>query len=183
MKTVAAFFALGALLASPCSAEIQWALHPSVHSIDGHTAPYVTAMLGANEIRYVPPTMWTLSGSRFIPPGKIEADAYFDTAQIQAPAPWTPDRVKAFHDTVLSRMIPKGAANAAILSEGPLAQSAGQSCEICFSYDAYGSQFVESIVILEHGNTQFQIHFGCLKADFPDLHAAFVGSLFTLRGF
>jgi len=184
MKTLAAFFALSALLASTCSAEIQWTLHPSVQGIDGMTAPYVTSMLGGDEIRYVPPVDWTLSGDRFIPSGKVEADAYFDTARIQAPAPWTPDRAKALHSAVLSRMIPSGATDPAILSEGPLpVRVAGQSgYEICFSYFAYGRQFAESLVVAEHGDTQFQIHFGCLKGDFTDLHAAFVASLFTLRG-
>ena len=185
IKRLTAAFVLGAFAVSTCPAAVQWTFHPSVRSIDGKTTPYVTALLGANEIRYVPPMGWTLSGSRFIPAGKVEADAYFDAASIQAPAPWTPDRARALHDTVLSRMAPSGATNVAIASEGILPQAiAGQSAyEICFSYSLYAQQYAESVVFFENGKTQFQIHFGSLKPDFPDLHAAFLHSLHRFSGF
>jgi hypothetical protein len=175
----------GIALASTCSAAIEWTLHPAVYGDDGLTAPFVTAMVGSNEITYVPPTQWMASGARVFPPAKIEADGYFDVAAIQAPSDWTADRVKVLHDTVLSRMIPRGTANPGIVSEKVLPMQIGgmSAYEICFTYARFAQQFEESVVFVEHGKTQLQIHFGSLKQDFADLHAAFLGSLFTLRGF
>lgn len=185
MKTFTALFVLSTLLASTCRAEIQWTFHPSVHGIDGRSAPYVTSMLGAGEIRYVPPLKWTVSGTRFIPPGKIEADAFVVAIPIQAPAPWTPDRAKALYAAVLSQMVPRGASKATFLSEGVLpVQIDGQSAyEICLSYVSYGQAYSEGVVFVEHGKIQLQFHFGCLTDDFAPLHAAFVGSLLTAQGF
>ena len=185
MKKVPAFFTLWALLASTCLARIEWTYHPRVHGIDGWTSPYVTAMLGGNEITYVPPVKWSVSDERIIPPEKTEADAYFDVVRIDSPAPWTPDRITEEEKMVLTRMIPRGSTNPIILSEGPLPfRPSGQDAyEICFSYDCYARQFNESVVFVEHDKVQLQAHFGSLKKDFPDLHSAFVASLFTFHGF
>lgn len=183
MKACGAFFILDLLLASTCLADVHWTFHPSVHGVDGPTAAYVTSNLGANQISYIPPLKWTLSGTRFIPPGKIEADAFIDAIPIRAASPWTPDRAKALDTAVLTKMLPTGASHGAILSEGVMPiEIAGESTyEICFSYDRYAQSYTESVVFVEHGKTQFQVHLGCLKDDFALLHPAFVSSLFSLQ--
>jgi hypothetical protein len=184
-KRLAALFAASGLLASAAHAQVHWTLHEATRGLDGPEAAYVTSTLGANEIKYVLPTKWTLSGSRFIPPGKSEADAFVVAVPIQAPAPWTPERAKALHDAVLSQMVPSGASEAAIVSEGATSvQIDGQSAyEICFSYAFYGEVMMESVLFIEHGKTQLQFHLGSLKDDFADLHAALTRSLLSLDGF
>jgi hypothetical protein len=183
MKPVAAFFGLSALAASMCLADVHWTFHPSVHGVDGPSAPYVTSELGANEISYIPPLKWTVSGTKFIPPGKIEADAFIDVVPIGAPSAWTPDRSRELHSAVLGQMVPSGASKATVVSEGvlPFEMEGGSPYEICFSYNRYAQSYMESVVFVEHGKTQFQIHLGCLKDDFALLHPAFVSSLFSLQ--
>ena len=159
-------------------------LHPSVIGSDGPTFPYVTTVLEGAEITYFPPVRWALSGGRFIPPGKTEADAYVEAVPIQGPAPWTPERAKAAHEAVLARIVPKGATNAAVVSEGATSFRIAGQCgyEICFSYAYYGQEYGGSVIFVEHGKTQLQFHLGCLKRDFDTLRGALNGSLFTLRG-
>jgi hypothetical protein len=185
VKPFTLFFILSALLASSCLAEIHWTYHPSVHGIDGPSAPYVTSPLGTVELRYVLPAKWTLSDTRFFPPGKLEADAYVVAVPIQAPAPWTPDRAKELVAAVLSQSVPRGATGATVVSEGLLpVRIDGQSAyEICFSYSFYAQAFTGCVVYVEHGKIQLQFHLVAQRKDYPDLHGAFVGSLLSLDGF
>jgi len=185
VKLFTAFFVSSALLASTCVADVHWTYHPSVHTVDGPSGAYVTAKFRTGELRYAPPMKWALSDSRFIPPGKVEADAYVVAVPIRAPAPWTPDRAKALHAAALSQSVPKGATGAAVLSEGvlPVLIDGQSAYEICLSYSYYGQVFSESTVYVEHGNTQLQFHLGCLQNDFSTLHAAFLGSLLSVAGF
>jgi hypothetical protein len=183
MKTAACLLS-ATLLACTCRAGIDWTFHPSVQGTDGPTAPYVDSMVGGSEITYVPPVKWVVSGSQFLPPGKREADAYIEAYSIKAALPWTPDRAKALEAAALSRL-PRGATNVKIDSEGVASlQVAGEiSYEVRFSYIYFGQTFVESVLYAEHGTVQLRFHFGCLKSDFDALHAAFIGSLFSVRGF
>lgn len=184
-RSVVIFLVLSALLASTGLADIHWILHPSVHTADGPSSAYATSILGSREITYVPPVHWLVSGTRFLPPGKTEADASVDAIPIKEPLPWTPDRIKETHAMVLSQAIPGGASKPAIVSEGMLPiQIDGQSVyEICVSYAFYGREYMESVDFLERGTLQLRFKFGCLKDDFTPLHAAFIASLLTLQGF
>lgn len=185
MKILGIVLAAGVLLTSTCLSEVDWKFHPSVHCDDGHTAPFVTTKIGAQEIKYVPPGKWALSGGRFIPPGKLEADAYIDALTIKAPTPWTPDRTKALHDAVLSQVVPHGATEVTVDSEGAMpVEIDGQTAyEICLSYHFYGQVYSDSVAFVEHGTLQLQFHFGSRKGDFADLHSAFLGSLVSIDGF
>jgi hypothetical protein len=172
------------LLASTCHAELEWIFHPRVPGIDGPSPAYVTATLNSGHIRYEPPHGWIVSGSRFIAPGKTEADAFAEAVTIKGPSPWTADRAKALHSYVLARMVPKDATDATILSEGvmPIEIAEQTSYEICFTYGLYGQAYIESVVFTELGNTRLQFHFGCLRDDFSALHPVFTRSLRTVQG-
>jgi len=185
MKSFTAGLALCALFASTCPAEINWTYHPRIHGPEGPESAYVTATVAGREIRYVPPVKWTVSGGLFIPPGKLQADCFVNAATIKAPAPWTADRAKAIHEAALAQLIPKGATNEAIISEGVIPiQIDGQSAyEICMSYAYYGQTYMKAVVFVEHLTMQLQFHFGSLKNDFADLHGAFLGSLSSVDGF
>jgi hypothetical protein len=141
-------------------------------------------MLDAGEIRYVPPRNWTISGTRFIPPGKLEADAFVNVVPISAPAEWTPDRMKAVSSAILSQMSAKGASNITILSQDVLQNQIPRQTtyELCFSYTYYGQAYTKSIVFVELGKLQLQFNFGCLKDDFATLHTAFARSLRSVQG-
>jgi hypothetical protein len=185
VKPFTLFFILSAFLASSCLAEIHWTFHPSVHGVDGPSAAYVTTALGGSELKYVLPAKWTLSDTRFIPPGNVQANAFVVAVPIQAPAPWTPDRGKELDAAALSHFVPGGATGATVLSEAVLpVKIDGQSAyEISISYSFYAQAFTECIVYVEHGKTQLQFHLVALRNDYPNLHGAFIGSLLSLDGF
>jgi hypothetical protein len=172
------------LMGSTCEAELEWIFHPRVPGIDGPSPAYVTATLESGPIRYEPPHGWTVSGSRFIVPGKTEADAFAEAVTIKGSGAWTAERTKALRAYVLARMAPKNALGATIVSEGVMAiDIAGRtSYEVCFSYGLYGQAYTESVVFTELGNTQLRFHFGCLREDFAALHPVFTRSLRSVQG-
>ena len=179
------FGLLGLLAVRSARADLHWTLHPSVMGPDGPTSAFATALINGNEIHYIPPAKWRVEGDRIIPPNAVSADAYLTVVPIAAPTPWTDDRAKELHRNVLAKMVPHGAKDAAIISEGvmPL-QIAGQTTyAVCYTYAFYGQKYRESLHIVEHGNVQLQFHFGCLQSDYETFRAAFEGSLMTLRGF
>jgi len=179
MRRLSFSLALLLLLASASLAEVPWAFHPSVIGPDGPTAAYVTAIIDSRQVRYVPPLKWQIGKTRFTPENKLEADAFLEAAPSPGDIPWTDARAKLARAFVLSRLVPGGATNVTVLSESlnPLTLFRRGTYEICFSYTRYGQEFSESIFFAEHGKTELQFHFGCLKKDFPDLHAQFIMSL------
>ncbi len=182
MKTLTVLLVLSTFLVSSCPAQLQWTFHPPVHGPDGPSVAYATSGLGAIRIKYVLPAKWAVSGTRFLPPGKIEADAYVDAVPIKEQTPWTPDRAKQLHAMVLSQMVPRRSTDVSVLYEGimPVQIDGQSSYEICVSYSYYGQKYTEGIVFVEYGKTQLAFHLCSLKVDFENLHPIFIGSLLSV---
>jgi hypothetical protein len=183
IRSIAILLALGSLLVSACRAELDWTYHPKVPGIDAPVPAYVTSKLETGEIRYIPPQKWTVSGTRFLPPGKIEADEYAEAISNQTRAPWTPERGQALYAEMASQITAKGATTVTLLSAGvtPILMAGQAAYEICFSYSFYGQAYTESVVLMDLGRTQLRFHFGCLQGDFAALHPTFVRSLRSVQ--
>ena len=158
--------------------------HPSVAGTDGAEAAFVTFKDGDREIRYVPPENWTVSDAHFQPSGKIMADAWIDTIPIQEAIQWDDEHVKKIQSWVLTSFVPNGSENRAVVSEkmNPLKIGSHDTYEITVSYNFYGIDHKTSILFVERGKTEFRFIFVARKQDFEELHALFMGSLFSVDG-
>jgi hypothetical protein len=185
MKHLAAILAAGCALIASCPAALHWTFHPPYFVPEGEMTGYATTMLGTAEVRCVVPGRWTVSDTHFLPPNVSEADGYVDAVQIPTATAWTPEKTKALHDQLLKQGIPRGATEAAILTEKELEVGIGDksSYEITYSYNYYGQAYSGAVIYVEHGKLQLQVHFGALKKDFPVYYPVFVGAIQTMNGF
>lgn len=135
-------------------------------------------------VSYTQPRGWSYSGGaakiRFTPPDVPQAQAEIEQSPLQAPQKFDDETKKALQQKTLAAL-PPDSANVTVVSEemNPLLVNGNDTYAITVAYQAYGQEFVTSVLHLNTTDTQLRFRTTARKADFEKVHAAFRGSVFS----
>lgn len=180
---------LGLVLFGVCSARADLNLTPteSLRTLERMKMKQLVFHDGDKEITYQAPRGWSCVGSVssvvFSIPDRPQAKASIQYAtRLRIPA-FDDKAAKLFHDNPALLQLPKGAKNLRItaVSINPLVIDSHQTIEVQMTYSFFGQNCARSILLVNRNGEELGFTLDCNAPDFPALHAAFRGSLYSFE--
>ena len=135
-------------------------------------------------ITYEQPRGWSYSGGgaqiKFTPPNLTLAQSGIDQVPLPAPQTFDEETKKALQQKTLAAA-PPDSQNVALVSEAlnPAVINKLPTYEVVVSYQAFGQEFMLSVIYLNLPDTQLRFRTLARKQDFEKVHAAFRSSIFS----
>ena len=150
----------------------------------GFKAQYFTFRDQGRAITYEPPRGWSPSGGggaiKLVPPALTQAYAEIGQVPLPAPQNFDEETIKKLRDSTLAS-VPPDSQNVTLVSEqrNPVVLNQNHTYEVVISYQAFGQEFMAATIYMNLPDNQVRFRTVARKADFPKVHEAFRGSLFT----
>lgn len=174
--------AFAALL--PAHAGIDFSPTTSERVLSGFKFQQLNFTHGSRKISYEQPAGWSYSGGgagiKFLPPDVTQAQSTIEQSPASGPQPLDEEtRARLQQQTLAS--VPPDSRGAALVSElhNPLLVNNNETYEVTVSYEAFGQQFMMSVLYLNLPDTQVRFRTVARSEDFEKLHTAFRGSIFS----
>ena len=139
---------------------------------------------GKKTICYQPPRGWTVfggsAGIRLVPRDLAQAHAQIDQSPLSEPQNFDPEVISALQRTTLASVPPESQKVALVSEEiNPLLVNGHQTYAATVSYEAYGQEFITSVLYLNLPDSQVRFRTTACKRDFAKVHGAFRSSIFS----
>lgn len=126
-------------------------------------------------ISYQPPRGWSLAGDaggvKMTPPGLAQAQGEISQSPLPAPQPFDAEVMKALQQKTLAS-VPPGSEKAAVVAEekSPIRVNGNETYAVTVSYQAFGQEFLMSVLYLNLPETQVCFRAIARKQDFEKVH-------------
>lgn len=184
MKTLSLLLLLSSVSASSLHAGIDFTPGTSERTLAGIKFKQLNFHEKGRTITYEQPIGWTYSGGgsgiKFIPPNVPLAAGVIEQSALPAPQAFDGEYKKTLQQRTLAA-VPPSSQNAALVSDesDPILVNNNSTYEVTVSYQAFGQEFMMSVLYLNLPDTQLRFRAVAPKADFEQVHNAFRSSLLS----
>jgi hypothetical protein len=135
-------------------------------------------------ILYQPPRGWSVIGTgatiKLAPPSLSQAQGEIEQSPLPKPQLFDPETIQALQQKALAS-VPAGSTKAAMVSDekSPLAVNGHDTYAVTVSYQAFGEEFMMSVLYLNLPDTQVRFRAVARKQDFGQVHGAIRASVIS----
>lgn len=166
------------------SAAIEFSAHEQERALEGVKFKLLFFKHNGKTIWYQPPRGWSVAGDsggvKMTPPGLAQAQGEIAQSPLPAPQPFDAEMLKALQQKALASL-PAGSEKVAVISEekSPIRVNGNDTYALTLSYQAFGQEFMTSVLYLNLPDTQVCFRATARKQDFEKVHGAVRGSLIS----
>ena len=166
------------------SAAIEFSANEQERSLESVKFKLLFFKHNGKTIWYQPPRGWSVAGNaggiKMTPPNLAQAQAEIAQSPLAAPQPFDAEVMKALQQKALA-IVPAGSEKTVIVSEekSPIKVNGNDTYAVTVSYQAFGQQFLTSVLYLNLPDTQVSFRATAPKQDFEKVHGAVRGSLIS----
>jgi hypothetical protein len=164
------------------NAAIEFSTTEQERSLEGIKFKLLYFKDNGKTIWYQPPRGWSVSGGaggiRMTPPGLAQAQGEIEQSPLPGPQPLDADTMKALQQKALAS-VPAAAAKPIFVSEekSPIKVNGNETYAVTVSYQAFGQEFLMSVLYLNLPDTQVRFRATARKQDFEKVHGAVRSSI------
>ena len=184
MKTAALLLLLGLSALRSASAAIDFTPIPTEFVLVGIKARLLNFQHDGRTISYGPPNGWTYTGTadgiKFTPPDLAQAQATIEQSPVKGAPGFDEEGIKALQAATMAA-VPPDSRNVSVVSEekSPLRLGNNDTYAVTIAYEAFGQEFMTSVLYVNLPDVQLRFRTTARKADFEKVHKAFRGSAFS----
>jgi hypothetical protein len=166
------------------SAAIQFSVIAEERSLEGIKFKVLYFKDGARKILYQAPRGWSVagdsSGLKMTPPDLAQAQGDVSQSPLPAPQAFDAEVMKALQQKAVASA-PAGSLKVAVVSEekSPVKVNGNDTYAVTISYEAFGQEFLMSLLYLNLPETQVCFRATARKPDFEKVHGAMRNSIIT----